>query len=82
MTFTQIATTGANLTAYDDTTVVPGTQYYYRVRATNTAGNSGYSNTALAVIPMGADTAGGAGRAYRNRAWLVADQAYLGGSFE
>jgi hypothetical protein len=42
-TFTQIATVGANVTTYQDSGV--NKAYYYRVRAFNSAGNSGYSNT-------------------------------------
>jgi lysozyme len=36
-----IATTSA--ASYDDTSATPGTYYYYRVRASNAAGTSGYS---------------------------------------
>jgi PKD repeat protein len=42
-TFTQIATVGANVTQYQDSGVTKA--YYYRVRAINSAGTSGYSNT-------------------------------------
>ncbi|MGE5552090.1 MAG: fibronectin type III domain-containing protein [Bacteroidota bacterium] len=47
--FTQIATVAANVVTYDATGLSPGTTYYFRVRASNTAGNSGYSNTASAT---------------------------------
>jgi hypothetical protein len=54
--FNQIAQTAANVVTFDDTTVAPATQYFYRVRAFNTAGNSAYSNVASAttgqVIPV------------------------------
>jgi len=50
-TFTQIATVGANATSYSNTGLSRSTTYYYRVRATNTAGNSGYSNTDSAKTP-------------------------------
>jgi uncharacterized membrane protein len=43
--FVEIATTGP-VTTYSDTNVVQGTFYWYRVRAGNPAGRSGYSNTA------------------------------------
>ena len=43
-TYSQTATVGADVTAYADTGLTPGTTYYYRVNAYNTAGDSGYSN--------------------------------------
>ncbi|HEY6205549.1 MAG TPA: fibronectin type III domain-containing protein [Chthoniobacterales bacterium] len=45
-TFSQLATVGANITTYADTSVVVGTQYCYRIRAYNVAGDSPYSNAA------------------------------------
>jgi len=47
--FTQIAEVGANVTTYQSTGLTADTQYYYRVRAYNTGGNSTYSNTANAT---------------------------------
>jgi titin len=47
--FTQIASLGANTTTYQSTGLTASTQYWYRVRASNTAGNSAYSNTANAT---------------------------------
>ena len=70
--FAQIATTIG--TAYNDTGLTPSTTYYYRVRATDAAGNlSGYSNivaantqppqvpvpTVTSVSPGGGPIAGG-----------------------
>ena len=43
--FVQIATVGANVVTYTDGTTVTGTEYSYRVSATNDAGTSNYSNT-------------------------------------
>ncbi|MFN3487971.1 MAG: fibronectin type III domain-containing protein [Emticicia sp.] len=43
-TFAKIGATGRNVVAYADKTVKEKTKYYYRVRAINTKGNSGYSN--------------------------------------
>ena len=48
-TFTQIASTGANVATFTDAGLAAGTTYYYRVRAYNGAGNSVYSNVAFGV---------------------------------
>ena len=49
ITFTQIGTSGASATTYSDPNLAPKTLYYYRLRATNASGDSGYSNTASAT---------------------------------
>ncbi|MBI5383638.1 MAG: fibronectin type III domain-containing protein [Verrucomicrobia bacterium] len=49
VTFTSIASVGANVTAYASTGLSASTTYYYRVRASNSAGNSAYSGTASAT---------------------------------
>jgi len=49
VTFTQIGTTGATTTTYSDSPLAPMTLYYYRVRATNGAGDSAYTNVANAT---------------------------------
>jgi autotransporter-associated beta strand protein len=48
----------ASLTSYTDTApgLAPGNTYYYRLRAFNSAGNSGYSNVASAAIPLAPPT--------------------------
>lgn len=43
--FSQIAQPAANATSYSDSSVTAETSYQYRVRAVNSAGNSGWSNT-------------------------------------
>ncbi len=45
-TYAQIATPGANVTTYtdNDSALLDGTQYYYRVSAYNSAGDSPFSN--------------------------------------
>jgi len=50
--YVQIATVGANVTLYSDTTVTPSNTYYYRVRAYNTFGDSPYSNEAYPPPPL------------------------------
>ncbi|HEY3399725.1 MAG TPA: fibronectin type III domain-containing protein [Geothrix sp.] len=49
--FTQVATTAANLAAYTDSGLSASTAYYYRVRATNAAGDSAYTAVASATTP-------------------------------
>jgi len=49
--FSQIAVVGANVTGYSNTGLAAATSYSYRIRASNTAGDSGYSNTATALTP-------------------------------
>ncbi|MGE5396972.1 MAG: fibronectin type III domain-containing protein [Chitinophagales bacterium] len=44
--FSEIAKPAAHVTVYKDTGLVPLTKYIYRIRAYNSAGNSGYSNEA------------------------------------
>jgi titin len=51
-TYTQIATTGANITTYSDTGLTAGTTYFYRVRATNASGDSSYSNETSATTTI------------------------------
>ncbi len=47
-TFTPLTTVGANVTTYANTGLAVATTYYYRVRATNAAGPSAWSNVANA----------------------------------
>jgi hypothetical protein len=74
--FSQIAATGANVTSYSNTALSSSTTYTYRVRATNGAGNSAYSNpasaTTLAPNPPPAPsglTATGVSTSQINLAW-------------
>jgi hypothetical protein len=46
--FTEIGTVGANVTAVGNINLQRNRLYYYRIRAYNSVGNSGYSNTASA----------------------------------
>ncbi len=57
--YSEVATVGANVTQYTDTTIAAGQAYCYRVQAYNSAGTSGYSNEACATAataPPPADT--------------------------
>jgi fibronectin type 3 domain-containing protein len=51
-TYATIKTTAANVTAYNDTAVIDGTLYYYRVCATNGARDSAFSNEASGTTPL------------------------------
>ncbi|MDD5652813.1 MAG: fibronectin type III domain-containing protein, partial [Candidatus Omnitrophica bacterium] len=50
--FAEIAVAQANATGFADENLSEGTKYYYRIRATNSAGDSAYSNTADATTPI------------------------------
>ena len=50
--YADLTTKGANVTSYTDTAVTDGTLYYYRVCATNTAGDSAYSNEVNGITPL------------------------------
>jgi len=54
--FSEIAALGANATSYSNTGLAASTTYWYRVRASNTAGFSGYSNTANATTQAAGGT--------------------------
>ena len=51
-TYATITTTGANVTAYNDTAVTDGTVYFYRVSATNATGDSAFSNEVNGTTPL------------------------------
>ncbi|MDQ3259012.1 MAG: fibronectin type III domain-containing protein, partial [Acidobacteriota bacterium] len=48
-TYAQVGTVGAGVTTYSDMGLTAATQYYYRVRAYNAAGDSAYSDEANAT---------------------------------
>jgi hypothetical protein len=52
--FAALTTLGANVTTYTDAGLTASTQYAYRVRATNAAGDSAWSATATATTTGGA----------------------------
>ena len=51
-TYAQLGVVGTNQTMYFDTSLNPNTTYFYRIRATNTAGDSAYSNEVSATTPV------------------------------
>lgn len=55
--FVEIAPSLGNVTSFTDSNVSAGVKYFYRVRAYNAAGNSGYSNIASAT-PSGSTSSG------------------------
>jgi len=72
-TFTQIGT--STTTSFTDNTVAASTTYRYRVRATNSAGNSPYSAITNVTTPPG-DTGGGT-CTFRFDQWDVGYVAYV-----
>ena len=50
--FAEIATVGSNVSTFNDTAVVEGVTYCYRVAASNPAGKSAYSNLAGRTVPF------------------------------
>jgi fibronectin type 3 domain-containing protein len=50
-TFTQVGLASGSATSFLDTALTPGTQYFYRVRGINAAGDSAASSTAMASTP-------------------------------
>jgi hypothetical protein len=50
-TFVEITQVGTGIKTFSDTQLAPGSVYSYRVRAFNSGGNSGYSNTVKARTP-------------------------------
>jgi len=57
-TYADIRTTGANVTSYtdNDSALRDGTLYYYRVCATNAAGDSAFSNEVSGTTPLAKPT--------------------------
>ncbi len=66
--FVAIAQLNPNSTSYNNTNLVPGTQYSYRVTATNFMANSAYSNIVTIIAPTAPAKPSGAGgvECYRN----------------
>jgi len=69
--YSQINTVGADVTTYVDSGLTPSTTYFYRIRAFNGVGNSGYSNESSATTPSCSYSISPAGKLLE----------YVGGSF-
>ena len=52
--YAQVSTTISNVDTYVDTGLIPGTTYYYRVSAYNSAGSSGYCSESWATTETSA----------------------------
>jgi len=81
--YTEIHTTAANETFYSDKGLADGTQYYYRVRATNGEVFSAYSNESGAITNLSVPTgmsASAIDEASINLAWTdhsVSEEGYI-----
>ncbi|MFH0888407.1 MAG: fibronectin type III domain-containing protein [Planctomycetota bacterium] len=86
--FNQINTVPGNTTStYSDNNLSPSTLYYYRIKASNSAGDSGYSPQASAATQnppsysiTGSVTGGTTGRTYIEVQWLDGGQTPYGTS--
>ena len=58
-TFSQVASASGTATAWSDSGLAAGTTYYYRVRAQNSTGTSGYSGTASATTSSSSTSGSG-----------------------
>jgi hypothetical protein len=58
--YVQIGVTGTGVTTYSDSALTPDTNYSYKVQATNSVGNSAFSNVATALTPIPPPTPTGA----------------------
>jgi hypothetical protein len=54
--FAEVAQSLGNVTSFIDSSLAAGIKYYYRVRAYNAAGSSGYSNVSSATTETGGTT--------------------------
>ncbi|HTD68262.1 MAG TPA: PA14 domain-containing protein, partial [Candidatus Limnocylindria bacterium] len=84
-TYAQIATAGANVTAFTNSGLLANTAYFYRVRATNSSGDSAFSTEASAttqsMVPVAPSALGATAQA-TNRIRLVwTDNANNEGGF-
>lgn len=80
--FSQIATRPANVTSYSDTGRSPDTEYSYRVRAYNSAGDSDYSNVRSVTTQPAVGTSHTLTIASSNPSSSVSVNSYVGsGSF-
>lgn len=79
--WTQIGSTPAGTTSYQDTGLAAGTTYYYRVRASGLGTSSAYSNTASATTTGSAPAAPG-GTSLWSNSYTPPVDSYSWGSYE
>ncbi len=72
--FATLGTVGSNIVTYTATGLQPSTLYYFRVKAQNSTGSSGYSNEASAT------TSAGSGNIISGKIFKLADSTGLAGA--
>ena len=78
-TYSQIAAAPSNVVTFEDSGLTAGTTYFYRVRASNSSGNSAYTNVASVTLsgdstsptPVGGLTATVASSSQINLSWTA-----------
>ena len=79
--WTQIGSTAAGVTSYQDSGLSAATAYYYRVRATGGSLNSAYSNVANATT-AGSPTSPGVTDTIWANSYTPSENAYAAGSYD
>jgi alpha-tubulin suppressor-like RCC1 family protein len=75
-----LTSVGAGVTTLSNNALTPGTTYFYRVRATNSAGDSAFSNEASVTTPSGTVNQGPSVNAGSNQTITLPASASLNGT--